>query len=90
MILPTSVLHIRIAEDGRKKFNLWIPILPLWLLVIAVMIVLAPLAIIASLVLGKRGRLILAGPRLLTLFWAMRGLQVRVEDGKDQVLIIID
>ena len=89
MILPTSVMHIRIAEDGRK-FNLWIPILLLWLVVIAVMIVLAPLAIIASLVLGKRGRLILAGPRLLALFWAMRGLEVRVEDGKDQVLIIID
>lgn len=90
MILPTTVFHIRIAQGGRKKFNLWLPIGLLWPVVIAVMVVLAPIVLIVSMVWRKHSRCILAGPRLLAMCWALRGLRVRVGDGKDQVLIIVD
>lgn len=90
MILPPTVFHIRIVEGGRKKFNLWLPVILLWPLVILLMVLLAPLALIASLIWSKHSKLILAGPRLLALCWAIRGLQVRVQDDNNQVLIIID
>lgn len=87
MILPPTVFHLRIAKAGRKKLDLWLPIILLWPLVIAVMIVLAPLAIILSLIFSRYRPMILAGPRVLATCWAVRGLRVQVKDGKDQVLI---
>lgn len=90
MMLPTTVFHIRITEKGRRKFNLWLPVILIWPVVVALMVALAPIAIVLSLVLGRYRRLILAGPRLIALSWALRGLRIDVKDGKDQVLIIVD
>lgn len=87
MILPTSVMRIRIIEGGRKRIGLWLPVFLVWPIAIALMIALAPVAIIVSLVCRKHSKLILSGPRLIALLWAMRGLEVRVKDDEDQVLI---
>lgn len=87
MIVPTLLLRVKITEGGRCKINLWIPLIVLWLIIIAFMIVLAPIALIICLIWPRGRRYIIAGPSLIGAFWAMRGLEVRVSDGDDGVLV---
>jgi hypothetical protein len=87
MILPTTLMHIRIVEGGRKKIGLAIPLLLVWLVAIALMILLAPAALVVCIVWPRGRQFVIAGPQVLAACWALRGLQVRVQDDKDQVLI---
>jgi hypothetical protein len=87
MILPTSVMRIRIVEGGRKKIGLWIPVFLVWPVVIALMVALSPVALIVCIVWPKGRIYVAAGPMILAVCWALRGLEVRVQDEEDQVLI---
>ncbi len=87
MILPTTFMRIRIVEGGRRKIGLWLPLFLVWPAVIAFMIALAPIALIVCVVWPTGRRFMIAGPRIVAACWAMRGLHVRVKDGKDQVYI---
>lgn len=87
MIVPTSVLRIRVFEDGHSRVNLWIPLIVLWLFAIAVMVVLAPIALLLYVVWPRSRTYILLGPCIIGLCWAMRGLEVRIADGEDGVLV---
>jgi len=87
MILPTWLMRIRIVEGGRKKIGLWLPLFLVWPVVIAFMVALAPVALIVCIVWPAGWRYLAAGPRIISAGWAMRGLEVRVKDGKDHVHI---
>ncbi len=89
MILPTSILQIRITEGGRRKINLWLPVGLLWLIAMVIMAALSPIALLVCIVWPTGRRVVLAGPRVLAVCWAARGLSVRVSDGGDGVMIII-
>lgn len=85
MILPVSLMRIRVVEGGRKKVNLWLPILLVWPLVLALMVALAPVVLVLCIVWPKGRPFVLAGPRILGACWSLRGFQIRVRDGGDQV-----
>lgn len=87
MIIPPSLLRIRVIEKGKRKVNLWIPLFLIWPLVIALMVVLAPVALVVCLVWPKGRQVVMAGPRLLALAWAIRGLRVRVKDEANRVRV---
>ena len=87
MILPASLMRIRVVGDGRKRVNLWIPLILIWPIVLALMMILSPVALLLCIFWPKGRKLIIAGPRVLLACWAMRGLELRVNDGDDQVLV---
>lgn len=87
MILPTTLLRVRVSSKGKRNVNLWIPLFLVWPIVLALMVVLSPVALLLC-VFWRKGRpVILAGPRILAACWATRGLEVRVDDGDDHVLV---
>lgn len=87
MILPASLMRIRVAGDQRKRVNLWIPLILIWPIVLALMVILSPVALLLCIVWSRGRKFIIAGPRVLMACWAMRGLELRVKDGDDQVLV---
>ena len=89
MILPTSLLRVRISEGGKKRLNLWLPVFLVWPVVIALMIILAPVALLLYVCWPSGRGYILGGPRILVVLWAMRGLEVRVQDRDDSVLVSV-
>ncbi|MHB0937293.1 MAG: hypothetical protein ACYDCO_21460 [Armatimonadota bacterium] len=89
MMLPPSIARIRIADEGRGRVNLWLPLILIWPVLLALGVVLAPLVLIAALATWSRyGRMLLyGGPQLFVVLCALRGLRVQVADGRDQVCI---
>lgn len=88
MILPPAVMRLYIAEGGKKKISIWLPIIIAWPLILALLIILAPIGIIASYIYFRSIRTaLLLGPRILTTICALRGLKVNVADADSKVRI---
>lgn len=85
---------IRIQRTGKnkKRMRLFLPIFLLWIVLAAFMIVLAPLILIASLILWPFGygkSLLLFGPRLFSILFSLSGLAIQVENMNEQFFLII-
>jgi len=92
MTRPPLVLRVRVVEDGRRKVRLWIPLFLLWPGVLLLLVALAPFAVVAALVLWRKGtgrRILLAAPLCVDALCAMRGLEVNVVDKDDRVYVSI-
>lgn len=91
MMWPPMLLVLRIESPGKKRLNLWLPLLLLWPLVLCLALLLLPLLVIVALCLRTRQE----GRRLLRMIGqgyaaccALRGLRVEVRQGAEQVKII--
>ena len=76
---------------GKRRFPIWLPLFLLWPLAAALAIVLAPLVLLAALILWPLvwGKLILlSGPMLFDVFCSLRGLEVNLNTGSSSMLII--
>ena len=75
-----------------RRFGLWFPLFLFWPPVGLVVLFLAPFVATAALILWPAGHgrwLLLAGPRLLGLAVALRGLRIEVEEPDTRFLIHI-
>ena len=80
-----QLMTVRVHSGRRRPIRLWIPLLP-------VLIVLSPLLLVASLVLVavcvvyrvNPARAFAAGWGLL---WALNGLEVEVQEGRNEVRV---
>ncbi len=83
-------MKMHVVESGKTKIRLWFPIIIVWLILLVIAIALAPLIIIAALVLWPRSsgkKLLQLGPAFFCLLGSMRGLNILTENPKDQVSI---
>ena len=90
MNCPPEIMRLRISNKQRKRISLWIPLFPIWLILAAFAIALAPLVLIAVVILWPAGLgklLFFSGPRIVSCLCALRGLEVNLEQG-DRVLLI--
>ena len=88
MILPPSILHLRLSKATRPTLVLWLPLIFIWPVVVAAWLVALPLLLVGALLLWRTGvgRTILLGPIwLFILFCRARGLQVKVDDGRSGI-----
>lgn len=86
------LIRMKIVERGKKKVNLYFPIILLWIVVFAFLIVLLPFVLIAALILWPQGygKIPLAVYAMLfLLIFSLSGLHIQVEDKKNQTLIIL-
>jgi hypothetical protein len=84
------VMRLRIRPQGRRGLPLWLPVILVWLILWAVMIVLLPFMILGALVTWSRGpglKLLFAYPLLFTLLWHLSGLHVETRNAANDVLI---
>jgi len=81
MNYPPLLMRLSI---GRRRFPIWLPLFLLWPVAAAVIIALAPLVLLAALILWPLGwgkPLLLSGPMLFGVFCALRGLEVNLDRG---------
>jgi hypothetical protein len=91
MSRPPMLMHIRFEKEDRS-FGLWLPLFLLLPLALVVLIVLSPLIIIALLVLWPSGWGLWALKVLkaaIVSFWAMRGLEVDVQNSSQHVYVSV-
>jgi hypothetical protein len=91
MSWPPMLMHIKIRNE-KSDFGLWLPLFLLLPVALVVLIVLSPLILIAVLVLWPSGwgewalRILWAA---VTSLWALRGLEVDVQDGNQHVYVSV-
>jgi hypothetical protein len=83
-------LLMRLGIHGRRRFSLWLPLFLLWPVAAALAIILAPLVLLAALILwpfvwGKL--LLLSGPMILGVLCSLRGLEVNINRGSGVLLV---
>ena len=81
---------MHIVEDGKTKVRFWFPVFIIWLLLLVLALLIAPLILVAALILWPRSlgkRLLLIGPAFFYLIGSMRGLNILTQSPKDQVCI---
>jgi len=81
MNYPPLLMRLSI---GRRRFPIWLPLFLLWPVAAAVIIALAPLVLLAALILWPLGwgkPLLLSGPMLFGVFCALRSLEVNLDRG---------
>lgn len=84
------IVRLKIKEPGRRGFGLWFPVILIWILLAALMLVLLPVLLLAALVTWPGGpgpRLLLVYPLLGSILWNLGGLTIDV-DQKGRVLLI--
>ncbi len=77
-------------RDG--KFKLWFPLFILFPFLVDILMLIAPLLLLATLVLWSFGwgkPFLLFIPMLLGLLWALRGLEIDINDKGEKVFISI-
>ena len=88
-MLPLLV-RFKVKEPGRRGFGLWFPVILIWIILAALMLVLLPFVLLAALITIWRGpglKLLLVYPLLAAVLWNLGGLTIDV-DQKDRVLLI--
>jgi hypothetical protein len=89
MNVPPAILDLRVAPPDKRPIHIWLPIFLLWpvFLVLGVLsLVFTILADVALILLGKRyHHYTVLLVRLFGLLGDMRGMVIRVNDGKTAV-----
>ena len=88
---PPMFLGLRFGKrDG--KFRLWLPLFILFPFLVVILLLMVPFLLLAALVLWSFGwgkPFLLFIPVLLNLLWALRGLEIDINDKGEKVFISI-
>ena len=84
------ILKLRIKDKNQKRFGIWLPLFLVWLIVLPLLALLAPLVLLAALILwpGGKGRLVLYSYlAIFNLIGNMSGLKVDIQS-KDSFVYV--
>jgi hypothetical protein len=81
-----QVVTVKVTDDG-KRFRIWVPLIP-------VLIVLSPILVLAALVLAVACLVLRINPfaafaRTYRLYAALRGLHIEINEGRSTFLITV-
>lgn len=82
------MMKLKIPREGKKPFNIYLPVFVAWILVFAVFLLCLPFILIAGIFtwhLGYGKIALAAFPMVFHLLWHMRGLKIDVE-GKNETV----
>lgn len=91
-MIPPMLMKFAIYEGGRKKINLWLPLILLYLLLLPVVLCILPFLVIAGLVafVFGVGRTPVSWMLWIYELWcALKGTVIEVESKTDRVFIRI-
>jgi len=81
-------LKIKIPRSGQPPFNLYLPMLIIWIILTLIMLIFLPFLLLFSLFTWSKwyGKLaILLFPMLFSLLWQMKGLHIDIRDKHDHI-----
>jgi len=84
------MMKMLIKEEGKKSCRLYIPLILVWIVLFALLIILLPFLLLAALLAWPSGygRAILAViPMLFAIIWSMSGLKIHVASKDKQVYL---
>lgn len=84
------MMKMLIQEEGKKSFKLFIPLILVWIVLFALLIILLPFLLLAAIIAWPSGygRIILAAiPMLFSVIWSMSGLKIQIESKDKQVYL---
>jgi len=88
---PPFLMRIRVNNE-KTKINLWLPLFIIFFVVAVILLILAPLVLLAAVILWPFGwgkTLLAIVPAVFGCLCAMRGLEVDVEQGQEKVQISV-
>lgn len=88
-MLPLFI-RLKVRQPGKHRVRLWFPVILIWIILAALMIVLLPFLLLGSLFSLGRGpgfRLLLIYPLLAAVLWNLGGLTIDVDQKKNALLI---
>jgi hypothetical protein len=84
------IINMRIYQEGKRKFRFFFPVILIWIIVAALLIVLLPLVLIAALITWRSGPgklLLIAYPIFFTVLFQLSGLHIEIGNLKRELLI---
>jgi hypothetical protein len=84
------IMRMRVYEEGKRTFRFFFPVILIWIIVAALMIVLLPLVLIAALVTWRSGPgklLLIAYPIFFSVLFELSGLHIEIVNLKRELLI---
>ena len=84
------IMTMRVYEEGKRPFRFFFPVILIWIIVAALMIVLLPLVLIAALVTWRSGPgklLLIAYPIFFSVLFELSGLHIEIVNLKRELLI---
>ncbi|MDD4876305.1 MAG: hypothetical protein PHQ86_04140 [Dehalococcoidales bacterium] len=91
MSRPPLFLKLRFGKINSRH-NIWLPLFILFPFLIIILLLLVPFLLLAALVLWGVGRgkpFLMFIPAILAVFWALKGLEIQVNDKTQNVFISI-
>jgi hypothetical protein len=87
------IARFKVREPGRRGVRLWFPVIVIWALLAALMILALPFLLLGALVTAGRGpgwRLLLVYPLVASVLWHLGGLTVDVEQRRKDSAFLIE
>jgi hypothetical protein len=84
------LLKVKIPGKREKPFNVYVPLLIVWLLLITLLILLLPLLLLLAIFTWAKGsgRLVLLFfPLLFSILWNLQGLKIDIKDEKSEIYL---
>jgi Na+/proline symporter len=85
-------MNIKVVNNNEKKIKIFFPLIVLWVILFALLIILAPLVLILSVILWRKRlgkNLLLAYPMAFSVINSFSGLVVNVQRSDKRILINI-
>ncbi len=84
------LVRLKVQQSGKRRVRLWFPVILIWIILAALMIVLLPFLLLGAVFSLGRGpgfRLLLVYPLLAAVLWNLGGLTVDVAQKESALLI---
>jgi hypothetical protein len=84
------LLHFRFRKNGGRPFGLYFPVILVWIILAALLIILLPFILLAALLSARRGpgwMLLLIYPLMASLLGHLSGLHIETGNSKNELLI---
>jgi hypothetical protein len=84
------ILKLRIKDKNQKRFGIWLPLFLLWLIILPLLAIPAPLIFLVALILwtGRYGRIVLYSYfAIFTIIWNLSGVNLDIQS-KDNIFYL--
>jgi predicted exporter len=88
-MLPVFV-HFRIRKDGKRPFGIYFPVILIWIILAALLLILLPFVLLAAAITWRRGPgrfLLLVYPMTASILWHLSGLHIETQSVENEILI---
>jgi predicted exporter len=83
-------LHFRIRKEGTRAFGFYFPVILIWIILAALLIILLPFVLLAAIFTWRRGPgrlLLLVYPMMASILWHLSGLHIETKSVENEILI---